>query len=261
MIAIALTDLASDFRFAFRVMRKSIMASVAIMVCLGFSVGATGAVFVWTRSIVSNPVPGVLEPERLVSIRSRTVRGDGLVSHPIFREIRDRRADARPNALAAIAAFGIERFAIRTSAATEARHSEPIWGAATSADYFEVIGARPVIGRTFLPDEDRVGGNSAVAVISHGLWQRRFAGSTDIRGQRFWINNREVTIIGVMPERFTGTISRLGLEIWVPLELLRQLGDARYLDDRNVTWLDLVARLTAGASLETANAAANAMGR
>jgi predicted permease len=261
VIATALTDLASDFRFAFRVMRKSIMASVTIMVCLGFSVGATGAVFVWTRSIVSNPVPGVLEPERLVSIRSRTVRGDGLVSHPIFREIRDRRADARPNALAAIAAFGIERFAIRTSAATEARHSEPIWGAATSADYFEVIGARPVIGRTFLPDEDRVGGNSAVAVISHGLWQRRFAGSTDIRGQRFWINNREVTIIGVMPERFTGTISRLGLEIWVPLELLRQLGDARYLDDRNVTWLDLVARLTPGASLETANAAANAMGR
>jgi predicted permease len=256
-----LADLATDFRFAFRVMRKSVMASVTIMVCLGFSVGATGAVFVWTRSVVSNPVPGVKEPERLVSLRSRTARGDGLVSHPIFREIRDMRPTARPAALAEIAAFGIERFAVRTSAETELRRAEPIWGAATSADYFDVIGARPVIGRTFLPDEDRVGSNAAVAVISDGLWRRRFAASTEIRGQRFWINNREVTIVGVMPPRFTGTISRLGLEIWVPLELLRQLGDARFLDDRNITWLDVVGRLTPDGSLETANAAANGMGR
>jgi predicted permease len=261
VITTTLSDLATDFRFAFRVMRKSVMASATIMVCLGFSVGATGAVFVWTRSIVSHPVPGVYQPERLVSIRSRTTRGDGLVSHPTFRDIRDMRADARPAALAEVAAFGIERFAVRTSAATELRHSEPIWGAATSADYFDVIGAHPLVGRTFLPDEDRVGGNAAVAVISHGLWQRRFAGSTDVRGQRFWINNREVTVIGVMPPRFTGTISRLGLEIWVPLELLRQLGDARFLDDRNITWLDLVARLSPDGSLETANAAANGMGQ
>src|SRR5688572_12527614 len=64
-----------------------------------------------------------------------------------------------------------------------------------------------------------------------------------------------------MPPRFAGTISRLGLEIWVPLEFLRQLGDARFLEDRSITWLDLVARLTPEGSLETANAAASGMGR
>src|SRR5688500_3382876 len=202
-----LADLATDFRFAFRVMRKSVMASVTIMVCLGFSVGATGAVFVWTRSIVSNPVPRVHEPERLVSIRSRTTRGDDLVSHPTFLDMRDARATAQPEAIESMAAFGIERFALRTSAETELRHAEPIWGAMTSANYFEVLGARPIIGRTFLPDEDRVGGNAAVAVISYGLWQRKFAGSRDAAGQHIWINNREMTIIGVMPERFAGTIS------------------------------------------------------
>jgi len=256
-----LADLATDFRFAFRVMRKSVVASVTIMVCLGFSVGATGAVFVWTRSIVSNPVPGVQHPERLVSLRARTVAGDALVSHPTFREIHDMRSDARPASLAEVAAFGIERFAIRTSLATELRHSEPIWGAATSANYFDVLGATPIVGRTFLPDEDRVGANSAIAVISYNLWQRKFAGAPDISGRRFWINSREVTVIGVMPPRFAGTISRLGLEIWVPLEFLRQLGDARFLEDRSITWLDLVARLTPEGSLETANAAASGMGR
>jgi len=255
-----LSDLATDFRFAFRVMRKSALASATIMVCLGFSVGATGAVFVWTRSIVSNPVPGVKEPARLVSLRTRTTRGDDLISHPTLLDIRDARADARPAVLAEIAAFGIERFAIRTSAATELRQAEPIWGAMTSANYFEVLGVRPIIGRTFLPDEDRVGGNAAVAVISHGLWQRLFAGSRDAAGQRIWINNRTLTVIGVMPPRFTGTISRLGLEIWVPLELQRHLGDLRFLDDRRLTWLDVVARLTPDGTLESADRATRGIG-
>lgn len=256
-----LADLATDFRFAFRVLRKSILASVTIVVCLGFSVGATGAVFVWTRSIVSNPVPGVQEPDRLVSMRTRTVRGDGLVSHPTFLDIRNRRAEARPAAIAEIAAFGIERYAVRTSASAEQRHSEPIWGAATSANYFDVLGARPLIGRTFAPDEDQVGGNAAVAVISYTLWQRIFAGSDDVRGQQLWINNRAVTVVGVMPPRFTGTISRLGLELWVPLEFLRHIGDQRFLDDREITWLDLVARLTPDGTLETANTASAGIGR
>jgi predicted permease len=256
----ALADLVTDFRFAFRVMRKAWMASATIMICLGFSVGATGAVFVWTRSIVANPVPGVKEPERLVSLRTRTMRGDDLISHPAFLDIRDARSEARPDVIAEVAASGIERFAIRTSAETELRHAEQIWGAMTSANYFGVLDVRPIIGRTFLPDEDRVGGNAAVAVISYGLWQRKFAGSPDIRGQRFWINNREMTVIGVMPPRFTGTISRLGLEIWVPLELQRQLGDLRYLDDRRVTWLDLFARLTPDGTRESADRAIRGIG-
>ena len=255
-----LSELATDFRFAFRVMRKSALASATIMVCLGFSVGATGAVFVWTRSIVSNPVPRVREPERLVSIRSRTTRGDDLVSHPTFVDLRDARATAQPEALESMAAFGIERFAIRTSAETELRHAEPIWGAMTSANYFEVLGAHPIIGRAFVPDEDRVGGNAAVAVISYGLWQRKFAGSSDVAGQRFWINNREMTVIGVMPERFAGTISRLGLEIWVPLELQRRLGELRFLDDRRLTWLNVVARLTPDGTRESADVAIKGMG-
>ena len=254
-----LADLATDFRFASRVMRKSVMASLTIMVCLGFSVGATGAVFVWTRSIVATPV-FVKEPERLVSLRTRTLRGDDLLSHPSYLEIRDGRVEARPAVFADVGAAGIERFAIRTSQSASLRQAEPIWGALTSANYFDVLGIKPIIGRTFLPDEGREGGNAAVAVISHRLWQRKFAGSTDIRGQRIWINNLELTVIGVMPPRFTGTISRLGLEIWVPIELQRRFGDTRLLDGRGVMWLDVFARLTPEGTLEQANTAAKGIG-
>ena len=259
MFSATLSDLATDFRFAFRVMRKSLLASITIMVCLGFSVGATGAVFVWTRSIIATPV-FVTDPERLVSLRTRTLRGDDLLSYPTYLEIHDGRVEARPAVFDGVGAAGIERFAIRTSQSASLRHAEPVWGALTSANYFDVLGIKPIIGRTFLPDEGREGGNAAVAVISHRLWQQKFAGSTDIRGQRVWINNLELTVIGVMPPRFTGTISRLGLEIWVPIELQRRFGDTRLLDGRGVMWLDVFARLTTDGTLDQANSAALGIG-
>jgi predicted permease len=254
-----LSDLATDFRFAFRVMRKSILASATIMVCLGFSVGATGAVFVWTRSIVSAPV-FVAEPERLVSLRTRTLDGDDLLSYPSYLEIRDARVDIRPAVFDGVGAAGINRFAIRTTQSTSLRDAEPIWGSLASANYFDVLGIKPILGRTFSPEEGREGGNAAVAVIGYRLWQRKFGGSPDVRGQRIWINNIEVTVIGVMPPRFTGTISRLGLELWVPIELQRRFGDTRLLDGRGIMWLDVFARLTPDGTLDQANAAAKGVG-
>lgn len=256
----ALADLVSDFRFSLRVLRKSALATATIVLCLGFSVGATGTVFVWTRSVVSNPVPGVAFPDRLVSLRTVTSRGDGGISHPTFVDIRDADSSAQARAFSAIAAFGIRRFALRTSGTAELRHADPIWGAMVSANYFETLGVRPIIGRGFLPDEDRVGADAAVAVISHAFWQRRLGGVAGVRGQRIWLNNRAVTIVGVTPPRFTGSISRLGLEIWVPLALQRETGNPSWLDNRDQRWLDVLGRLAPGASLESANEAVRAIG-
>ncbi len=256
----ALAELATDLRFAFRVLRKSSLASATIVLCLGFSVGATGTVFVWTRSVVSNPVPGVVDPDRLVSLRTVTSRGDGLIAHATFNDIRDADSGSSARTFSAIAAFGLRRFALRTTQGGDLRHAEPTWGAMVSANYFDALGARPTIGRAFLPDEDRLGGDAAVAVISYSLWQRRFAGSLDVRGQRIWLNNRALTIVGVAPQRFTGSISRLGLDIWVPLAMQREIGNSQWLDVRDLRWLDLLGRLAPGASLESANEALKTIG-
>ncbi len=255
-----LDGLSADFRFAFRALRKSALASATIILCLGFSIGATGAVFVWTRSIVSNPVPGVTDPAGLVSLRTGTLRGEELIAHPTWLDIARDTGEARRDAFTAFGAHGIRRFAVRTSTTAELRHAEPVWGAMTSADYFEVLGVRPILGRTFLPDEGRVGGNAAVAVISHGFWLRRFHGARDIIGQRLWVSDRAVTIVGVAPPRFTGTISRLGLEMWVPLALQHDLGNPALLEDRDIRWLDVFARLAPGITLESASAAATSLG-
>jgi hypothetical protein len=195
-----------------------------------------------------------------VSLRTVTSRGDGGISHPTFIDIRDADSTSQSRSFSSISAFGIRRFALRTTASAELRHADPIWGAMVSANYFDALGVRPIIGRGFLPDEDRVGGAAAVAVISYALWQRRFGGAPGVRGQHIWINNRALTIIGVTPQRFTGSVSRLGLEIWVPLALQRETGNPTWLDDRDQRWLDVFGRLAPGASLRSANEAVKTIG-
>ena len=257
-----LADLATDVRFALRMMRKSAFASATIVLCLGFSVGATGTVFAWTQSIILQPVPGIADPGGLASIRTVTTRGDANVSYPTFRDIRDENARATAPVFSALGATSVRRFALRTEPAGATRDAEPIWGSLSTANYFDVLGVRPVLGRGFLAGEDSVAGGAPVAVISYGLWQRKFGGDPDVRGRRIWINNRELTIIGVAPKGFNGTISRLAMDFWIPVTLHPAVsGNPNLLDEREVRWLDPFGRLAPGVSLESASGAMEAMGR
>jgi predicted permease len=261
-VTAAIADLGADIRFALRVLRKSALATATIILCLGFSVGATGTVYAWTRSAISNPVPRVARPDRLVSLRTVTPRGDALVSYPTFLDLRDTEVAATPGVFLSVAATSVRRFSLRTDGSADPRTAEPAWGAMTSTNYFDVLGVRPALGRTFLEDEDRTGGAAAVVVISHGLWQRRFGGVPDVSGQRIWINNRAMTIVGVAPRGFHGTIARLGLDLWIPVAMQREIGGNRgLLDDFGARWLDPFARLAPGASLTTADQAAQAAGQ
>lgn len=245
-----------DLRFAFRVLRKSALATATIIACLGFSVGATGTVFNWTRTIVSSPLPGVVGLDRLVSIRTVTQRGEALLSFPTLTDVQE----SNDPAFAEIGAFTIQRFAVRAEGDTDPRAAEPIWGSLTSANYFDILGVRPHLGRTFLPDEDRAGAGGDIAVISHKLWQRRFNGENVI-GRQVWINNAAVTIVGIAPRHFNGTISRLGLDLWLPLSMQSRTGSgARLLEERDTRWLDAFARLAPGVTLDRANDAARAIG-
>ena len=257
-----LREFLHDLPFAFRTLRKAPFASLTIILCLGYGIGGTGTVYAWTESIIFDPVPGIRDPDRLVSLRTTTTRGDGNVSYPTFKDIRDEEA-ATPagstKAFSAVAAFGIRRFTIRTEAATETRAAEPIWGELTTANYFDALGVSPVLGRGFAVAEDSSA--TPVAVISYAFWQRKFAGSPDVRGKQIWINNVAVTIIGVAPDRFHGTIARLGMDIWIPVTMQPQLaGNPYLLGERGIRWLDTFARLAPGVLLERANARAATLG-
>jgi putative ABC transport system permease protein len=130
---------------------------------------------------------------------------------------------------------------------------ERIWGMVTSANYFDVLGVRPILGRGFLPEEDKKPGGAPVAVISYRLWQTHFATNPNIVGQTIEINQHPYTIVGVTPAAFQGSQTGVRTAIWVPIMMeaqLNPLGDL--LHDHHQFWLLGFGRLKPGVTLQQA---------
>ena len=124
-----------------------------------------------------------------------------------------------------------------------------------TANYFDVLGVQPIIGRTFLPSEDEKLDGAPVAVISYRLWQTHFGARPDVVGQSIEINKHAYTIVGVTPAVFQGSQTGVRTEIWVPIMMEAQL-DARgdLIHDHHNFWLLLFGRLKPGVSLAQAQA-------
>lgn len=110
-----------------------------------------------------------------------------------------------------------------------------------NAGYFALLGVEPALGRTFLPGEDSVPDRDRVAVISHALWRSRFGGSRDVLQQRVQLNDRPFTIVGVMPEGFTGL--SFDSDLWVPSMMVSLTSGAGVVQNRGTRWLGAIARL------------------
>jgi predicted permease len=250
----------SDASFAWRVMRKSVMASATIVLCLGFSIGATATVIAWMEGMIFRPVHGVPEADRLFSIKTTSATGMANTSYPAYLDITDETRAGSP-LFRGLAAFGIRRFNLRVMAAAVDRDAEPIWGILATANYFDVLRVRPVIGRGFLPGEDAVAEGAPVAVISHALWQRRFGADPALLGRPLWVNGRELTIVGVAPRDFTGTISGLRFDLWMPVTMHPAVSSsAPILQDPGVRWLSVFGRLETDGSLASTRAEALTIG-
>jgi putative ABC transport system permease protein len=141
---------------------------------------------------------------------------------------------------------------------------EELLGARVSASYFDVLGIEPILGRTFLPEEN-VPGKERVLILSHGLWQRRFGGSKDVLGRSLLLDGEQFEVIGVMPEavyptwpQAPGRLPFLPLyqQIWVPMAL----SDERR-QDRGSHVFGAIARLASGSTLESARAEMDTIAR
>jgi predicted permease len=130
---------------------------------------------------------------------------------------------------------------------------ERVWGMVASANYFDVLGVRPVMGRGFLPSEDEKPGGAPVAVISYRLWQTHFGANPNAVGQQIELNRHSYTIVGVTPPAFQGSITGLRMEVWVPVMMQAQVmpgGDA--LHDHGNLLLFAYGRLKPGVSAQQA---------
>jgi predicted permease len=224
-----LQDLAADVRFALRWLRRTPGFAAVAVITIGVGIGATTTLFSVTHALLLRPL-AVHEPERLYSIQEeRTGRVQGglegiRVSHGRYEAYVKATAPVFEN----LAAHGAERFALRADGP-----AERVSGVLASGNYFQVLGVRPAHGRLFS------GADEPVVVLSHRLWERRFAGDPAVVGRTAHVDGRPVTVVGVAERDFTGTTSGLLAEIWLPYRAATEQGESIWSD----LWLTPLGRL------------------
>jgi predicted permease len=238
-----------DGRYGARMLLKRPGFAAVAILTLALGIGANTAIFTWLKAIYFQPLPGVAAADRLVMLHSVLTRSGNRpvsVSYPDYKDYRDRNG-----VFSGLAAFNLDAFNLQDGEGKPER----VWGSLVSGNYFDAVGVRAALGRTFIPDEDRAPGTHPVVVISHGLWQRRFAADPRLIGKTIRLNKRDFTVVGVAAEGFAGTWVGLHVEMWVPLMMSPQMSRVgNLLDRRDDQWLSVIGRLRGGVNLEQAQA-------
>jgi len=193
-----------DLRYGARMLAKSPTYTTVAVIALALGIGANTAIFSVVNAVLLRPLP-YIDSERLVIIESgdKQVGGEnfGGISPADFWDLQD-----RSTAFEQIAAMSGGGFSL-----TGVENPESLPGARVSTNYFEAVGAKPYLGRTFQPEDGSLKAPFTI-ILSYRLWQERFGGDTTIIGKR--LGDTEATVIGVMPPDFKYPMYA---EVWTPL--------------------------------------------
>jgi putative ABC transport system permease protein len=203
----------SDVRLALRTVRRSPGFTATVALTLALGIGANAAIFGVINSLLLRPLP-VADPHRLVTISSDAAIARGQAGVPwsfaMWKEL-------QPHASLFDGAFAWTPAQFDLA---ERGERQPVAGIFASGGYFETLGVAAIRGRTFTPADDRPGGgpDGPVAIISYGLWQRRFAGADSVIGASLVVDGATVTIVGVTAPEFRGLDVGSAFDVALPLE-------------------------------------------
>jgi predicted permease len=248
-------SLRQDVTFAARLLRRNPVFTATAVLSLAIGIAANAAIFSLADALLLRGRPGIADPDQLVDVaRSQDGEGFDNMSYPNYLDFRDRNT-----VFAGLAAHRMEAGPFGLGSGDGA---ERVFGTAVSGNYFDVLGVRMAQGRGFRPEEDRLGGDSAVAVVSFGLWRHRFAADASVVGRTIRLNGRPFTVVGVAPEGFAGS-SFVAPDLWIPLTAYPAATGrtAELLTNRAAVWLVCVGRLRPGVTLEQARAQMTAIAR
>jgi predicted permease len=241
----AIESLRADLIYALRMLRKNRGFATAAVVTLALGIGANTAIFSVCNAVLFKPLP-YAEPSRIVTLWERQRDGTlGDVAPANFIDWRD--ASRSFSGMAAVSASSFASSFILGGQSEASR----LAGGDVSSGFFSVLGVRFLLGRTFLPDEDRPG-RDRVAILSYPAWRDRFGADRDIAGKAITLNDDSYTVVGVLPAdfQFGSTAAdfqaRSQVDIWTPLAL-----DPRRLQRGSHT-LQVIARLAPGVTLAQA---------
>lgn len=261
-----LEDFLKDLRLGARRLYKNAGFAFTACATIALGIGATMAIFTLVNGVLLRPLPGVRAPQDLVLFADGNFEGRLVSAVPdpgtletysyrLYTRLRDELKNFDGIAAQQSNTSG----ALVQNLGADATSADLASARCVSANYFDVLGVRAMLGRTFHPREDADAGTGAVIVLSYGYWQRRFGGLPSAVGSAIVVNGFPYTVIGITPEHFVGTKVGASTDIWVPIVMQPQLmRRASLLGPQDNSWWLLVAgRLKPGVSLGAADAEVN----
>ncbi|MEO8140085.1 MAG: ADOP family duplicated permease [Gemmatimonadota bacterium] len=228
--------LGREVRHGLRVARRAPLFSTLVVLTFALGLGAAGAIFSVLNPVLLQGAP-YPDAERLISINDPDMHGEmHNIGYLTYRDI------AREN-------HTLERLAAMsywTPILGGQGDASQLSGQRVTSDFFPTLGVQPALGRGFLPEDDSPAGRNTVVILSHAIWQARFAGDSGIIGRTIQLSDRAVTVIGVMPQSFESLLAPTA-ELWAPLGYADGDGFAC----RDCRHLRVIARRKADASLAT----------
>jgi putative ABC transport system permease protein len=236
--------LIQDMRFAIRMLLKNPGFTAVVVLTLALGIGANTAIFSFVNAWIINPLP-YPNSDRLIVIEgldTKTGLTDEQSTSADFRDWQLQSKDFEELAAWAPAPFNLAGDG----------PPERVAGTRVSWNFFQTLGAKPFLGRAFLPSDDAPGAPH-VAILSRGLWETRFAGDPQIVGREIKIGGESYTVVGVMPANFQLPLAGRS-NLWAPLALTQ-----KELDDRANSWLDTLGRRKPGVPMASAQAELSAI--
>jgi putative ABC transport system permease protein len=234
-------DFLGDVRYGLRMLGKSPGFTAVVVFTLALGIGANTAIFSVVYSVLLHPLD-YPKPEQIVRVwGTNAAGGESNFSDPNFQDIAEQTHDF----------LGLAQYSSETTSIVGGARPMRVLGTAASRDFFSVLGAQPVVGRSFLSEERRVGG-PPVAVVSYAFWRDSLGSASDLPGVRLTVDNEPYSVIGVMQPGFSFPGETA---VWVPRERFAAL------PSRTANNWQVIGRLRDNVTLEQARADVHAVAR
>src|SRR5438128_11030068 len=255
-----MSTLLQDLRYGARLLVKAPAFTVIAALSLALGIGANTTIFTLINAVLLNPLP-VEDPSQLASVWTTDERNQNsalvfLQLSPMnYKDLRDKN-----EVFSGLAAHS----GLPLNITGGTGDPQQVFGEIVTGNYFGVLGAKPAIGRGFLPDEDQTPGAKLVCVLGYGEWQKRFGGEPSIVGRTISLNGQQFTVVGVMPQGLKGTNAFGDPAGWVPYMTYQQTTTGFFLalirpDQRRGLVFNATGRLKPGVSVRQAEANLNTL--
>src|SRR6185503_329634 len=210
--------LVQDLKYSLRMFRKSPLFAIVAVIALALGIGANTTIFSLVYALLLRPLPGVEEPQRLVSVFTSDFSSTryGTSSYPDYIDYRDGN-----EVFDGMAAYREDSMVLSSG-----DNPQRIRGAMVSGNYFSLLGAKVVLGRALVSEDDTAQATNPIVVLSYQNWKRRFGSDPEIIGKTVLLNKQSFTVVGVTAEKFRGTNLAADLELWLPIAMMGRVQSA-----------------------------------